>query len=247
MDLQQAKVLLEKINSLFKSIGVDERKIAAIERDLMLDYIRQLYEAFFSDNHAPKAAAAPTARPGAPELEIVENKPAPPPLQHAPEPEKVPQPEPPQRTYRPPRIIEIPDALREITPPKPGARETPSPKIAPPPPPPPLRPSTGDNRSELEELFEQKKATELSEKLGDSPVADLAKAMAINDRLLYMNELFGKDMGSLEETLQRLNQMSSFNEAKGLLAVLADRYQWTEKERLKIAKAFIKLVHRRYL
>ena len=45
--------------------------------------------------------------------------------------------------------------------------------------------------------------------------------MAINDRLLYMNELFGKDTDTLNETLKLLNKFESLDEAKGLLINLA--------------------------
>ena len=46
MDLQHAKILLEKINALYKSISADENRVSSIERDLMLSYIRQLYDSF---------------------------------------------------------------------------------------------------------------------------------------------------------------------------------------------------------
>ena len=48
MNLLQAKTQLEKIIALYKSMSADEKNISAIERDLMLSYIRGLYDNFFN-------------------------------------------------------------------------------------------------------------------------------------------------------------------------------------------------------
>ena len=71
--------------------------------------------------------------------------------------------------------------------------------------------------------------------------------MSINDRLLYMNELFGKDRGALEESIQVLNRYESFETARSFLYNLGEQYHWAAENRLEIAHAFIKLVRRRYL
>ncbi|NBC09511.1 MAG: hypothetical protein GVY26_20155 [Bacteroidetes bacterium] len=95
-------------------------------------------------------------------------------------------------------------------------------------------------------LFQFKQATELSEKLSERPIQDLTKALAINDRLLYMNELFGGDFNALNDNLSRLNGMENMEEAKGLLVQLAETYDWADEEREDIARDFIRLVRRRY-
>ena len=99
----------------------------------------------------------------------------------------------------------------------------------------------------LAKLFNFKKATELSERLSESPVADLNKAMSINDRLLYINELFGRDRTALDESLQLLNRFDAFEAARGFLINLAEQYRWGHEERIEIAQAFVKLVRRKYL
>lgn len=237
MNLQQVKILIEKINSLYKSIDTAEGKLAPIERDLMLNYLRQLYELFLkADDRSPssqdQSAAEPTNRP---------------------------RPEPLRRTYKPPRIIEIPDAGQENpttsssaqeptnapAPEKKAPRSQPEPSTQEPTEQPPA-PRTQPDRPEVDALFEQKRATELSEKLSESPVNDLTKAMAINDRLLYMNELFGKNMNTLDETLHQLNRYDNMEQAKPMLKDLAGRFHWTEEEKIDTAKSFIKLVRRRY-
>ena len=98
----------------------------------------------------------------------------------------------------------------------------------------------------IEALFRQKAAKELSEKLSLHPIADLTKALAINDKLLYANELFGRDMTAMTQTLAELNKLNNFDEAKNLLLATAERFDWSEEERAEVASSFIKMVRRRY-
>ena len=253
MNLKQSKVILEKINALHNSMSMDDGNIASIERDLMLSYIKQLYEHFLHDE------ASRPAEVDKPDNTWQERPAA-------------------KRTYTPPRIIEIPDTQKsarmapgpdplpdpaperpEPEPkrepePDPNPRPTPPPPqpqpVPPPPPQPQPRPPMGHtpapNNKEVAALFEFKAAKELSEKLSERPVNDLTKSLAINDRLLYMNELFGKDLNALNDTLSMLNKYDGMDQARGLLFNLAEQYNWIEEERQSVARDFIKLVRRRY-
>ncbi|GJM32333.1 MAG: hypothetical protein DHS20C18_13340 [Saprospiraceae bacterium] len=246
MDLQQTKILLEKINTLYKSIGLDEGAIASIERDLMLSYIRQLYQSFLDVDATPETTTRSKSKPSvksnnAPELEIVN-----------------PEPEPPKKQYSPPRIIEIPDSIRDMestsarpaTPAPPPPKPKPEPRPEPKPSPEPVAPqpetkNTASN-ARVESLFKMGAAKELSDKLSLQPVSDLNKAMAINDRLLYTNDLFDKNKNAMDNALKLLNQFPSMAEAKSLLVNLANQYDWMDEEKVETAQAFIKLVNRRY-
>ena len=220
MDLRQAKITLEKINDLFHSLERDASNVSLIERDLMRGYIQQFYEHFISGATAPSSVAEEPVREKAPV----------------------------RRNYTPPRIIEIPDAPRDnYSAPKPEPDpepQKPEPvKVAE-----PVAPAASrqDIPANLKHLFAFKEATELSEKLSERPVHDLTKALAINDRLLYMNELFGRDLNALNDTLGRLNQMSSMDEARGLIVQMAQRYDWGADEKEDTARDFIRLVRRKY-
>jgi hypothetical protein len=220
MDLKQAKITLEKINDLFHSLERDASNVSSIERDLMRGYIQQFYEHFISGATAANSAAEAPVREKAPV----------------------------RRNYTPPRIIEIPDAPRDnYSAPKPE----PEPEPQKPEPVKVAEPVASaaprqDIPANLKHLFAFKEATELSEKLSERPVHDLTKALAINDRLLYMNELFGRDLNALNDTLGRLNQMSSMDEARGLIVQMAQRYDWGADEKEDTARDFIRLVRRKY-
>ena len=240
MKSQQIKVIQEKINALHKSIDLDGGRIAPIERDLMLSYLRQLYGLFLDlETNETIGTRQDTVR-SEPEAQPTPKRPAPDPI---------------KRTYQPPRIIEIPDAREEKAPEPVNFPEAqpvaPAPKPEPEAPKPvaPQReiPKARASNPRIEGLFEQRRATELSEKLSESPINDLTKAMSINDRLLYMNELFGKNMGSLDETLRQLNHYGNLNDAKPLLFEIAEKNNWIDPEKEEIVRSFIKLVRRRYV
>lgn len=255
MSLTQAKILLEKINALYKSMSLDQGKVAPIERDLMLSYVRQLYEAFLDQEIDAPAKATPVAPPAPP----VVVAPPPPPPPPAPEPVVVTPPPPPAPVAPPPPPPAPAPEPVVVAPPPPPPAPAPEPipvqpvVVTPPPAPQPLayEPPVTTTSAEaapprIEALFEKKEARELSEKLSEQRIDDLTKALAINDKLLYANDLFGKDMKNMNDTLDKLNRMRSMDDAKPLLVSLASRFDWPNEERADTARAFIKLVRRKY-
>ena len=78
MNVKQAKILLEKINRLFQSMTMDDH-ISEIEKELMRNYVKSLYEEFMPDAGAKippiqKAAPIKTAPPVKETPKVVENK-----------------------------------------------------------------------------------------------------------------------------------------------------------------------------
>lgn len=258
MDLQKFKILLDKINALYKNMSADARNISSIEKDLMRSYVLQLYDAILD--------ATPAAAPKTPEaLPLVEiprpapkiqlTKPEPPPLRAEPAPTPVPKPEPARVTSPPPKppVVETPPPIREPEPspaPRMAAPTTPPGQEAPPPPKPePLAPKPAPVAldDELEEIFAFSSAKELSEKLSELPIADIKKAMGLNEKIFTQNELFGADQALFDRTMDVLNQFKSYEEAKNYLAQnIAGKYGWTGKDKKSKAKNFVKLVKRRY-
>lgn len=248
MDKQDVRILVRKFNTLFKSMEESEGQPSAVERDLMLSYVRQLYDYFLQEPEV--------AHKHKPEEQVVVVPSYPPP---APPVVVTPVPETPVR----PIVAPAPPIVPIASPPLPPVvAPAPAPVVqAPPESMVPLDPNSGFSvepprqaeaertyqNQGIDQLFSFKKATEWSERLGESPVSDLGRAMSINDRLLYMNELFGKDRGALEESIQVLNRFESFETARSFLYNLAEQYHWAAENRLEIAHAFIKLVRRRYL
>ena len=252
MNLPQTKILLEKIITLYKTLSSDENNISLIERDLMKSYVRQLYEAVIdapptpsfipsgvsTTNKATQATAAPKV-----EMPKATPPPSPPPVH---QPIVVEQPKPvyeqpkpvyeaPQPIYEAPKVMETP----RYTPPPPIEQPKPTPAS--------YAPHTPQVPHEIEALFEDITGKELSDKLANTPIADLTKAFGFNDRLLTQNELFGGNKAVADEVIKDLNNMSGFETARGFLLSLATKYNWAANEdRKKQAKTFIKLVRRRF-
>lgn len=249
MNLAQTKIYLEKIIALYKNMSADERNISPIERDLMLSYIRQLYETCLDTPSVstPSTASAPPKVAPTPKAEtphVVEQpKVAPPPRVTPP-----PAPEPVQ--YVAPPVVEQPRYMPPQPPPVVEQPRYTPPPPAPTPEPPRTRPTQSPSSgasAEVEALFEEQVGKEISDRLSNAPVADLTKAFGFNDRLLMQNELFLGNKSAFDEALKDLNNASSFDTARAFLADLAVRNNWNlSADRQKNAKAFIKLVRRRF-
>ncbi len=56
--------------------------------------------------------------------------------------------------------------------------------------------------------------TELSDRLQESPIKDLRKAIGINDRFLFINELFRGDEAMYERSIKTINSFNIFAEAE---------------------------------
>ncbi|MCB0643443.1 MAG: hypothetical protein KDC44_17455, partial [Phaeodactylibacter sp.] len=186
-----------------------------------------------------------------PKVETVSTPPPPPVQEMAPPPPPPPPPpiveEDPSQTSileletietKAPRVIELPDSLRDLTddatpPPQPLPKKFNSTKIEIP--------------EDVEELFESSKAKELSEKLGELPIPDLTKAMGLNEKIFTINELFDGDQNKFNSVLQVLNGLHTYEQAKEyLVSEVVDTFDWTDKSKKKKAKNFIKLIRRRY-
>ncbi len=243
MNVKQAKILLEKINRLFQSMTMDDH-ISEIEKELMRNYVKSLYEEFMPDGGvkaAPIQKAAPikVAPPVKEVPKVVERPvrvervaPPPPKVEVAPEPAPKPKPEPAPAPR--PVVVETPKVEKKAPPVK---------VVAPPTP----KPAKAKISEDQEELFEFKEATDLSERLSQSPIKDLNKAMGINERILTTNELFDGNGDAMKDALSTINRLSNFDEAKDYLANIAEIYDWTSKKKKKKAKVFVKLVRRRFV
>ena len=103
--------------------------------------------------------------------------------------------------------------------------------------------SAGKQDSLNERLKEIK--PELGDKLTDGPIKDLRKAIGVNDRFLFINELFRGDEAMYERSIKTINNFS----------ILAEAEFWIKRElKLKIGwrdtdpfvRQFDQLVRRRF-
>lgn len=99
----------------------------------------------------------------------------------------------------------------------------------------------------LNELFSEGQVNDLSDKLALTPVQDLTKSMGINERIFTQQELFANNSQDFTLILTTLNSFQSFDDAKQyLINKVIPEYGWMQDNKIKKAATFIKLVKRKF-
>jgi hypothetical protein len=255
MDSQLFNRKLAKISLLVDNTDQGS-PLSTLERDLLLSYIRELYDLALEGKVMDKAGSMvpkspvsapvsmPTPAPLVAPKEVAVSKPIeepmiekivsqpvsiPEPVRHAPvieEKIEVMKPIVVEESVEKPKQVEI----VQISSPQ------------------PLSAGLANTSEAVRELFVVEEVHDLSEKLSLTPIKDLTKSMGINERVLMLHELFGNNKELFAETLERLNGLTNFDEASQyLIQNIIPKYDWTADKRVKAASQFIKLVRRRYL
>jgi hypothetical protein len=101
-----------------------------------------------------------------------------------------------------------------------------------------------DNNESLNDKLKQGR-TELVEVLKETPVRDLRKAIGINDRFLFINELFRGDENMYERCIKTINNFNIYPEAEyWITRELKVKLGW--KDDSETASHFYHLVKRRF-
>lgn len=101
-----------------------------------------------------------------------------------------------------------------------------------------------DNASLNDSLRQEK--TELADSLRDAPVKDLKKAIGVNDRFVFLSELFRGDETMYERSIKTINGFSIFPEAEyWIRRELKLKLGWDDKN--ETVRQFDQLVRRRFL
>lgn len=91
----------------------------------------------------------------------------------------------------------------------------------------------------------KKTHSELSETLQDTPVKDLKKAIGINDRFKFLNELFRGDDAMYERSIKTINSYAIYPEAEyWIRRELKLKLGWDDKN--EVVQQFDQLVRRRF-
>ncbi|MEM7102634.1 MAG: hypothetical protein AAF502_05815 [Bacteroidota bacterium] len=300
MKLKKAKTLLDKINNLFASLTENPGKISAMERDLLLNYLRDLYDMVLEGDKAivpdtatlqyqallkekedtmrqlelakaeaeKKAQAERLLREEAEKkareelerqklLEEAARKAA----KQKEEEEKRRKAELEARLkieeeikLKAAREAAIKEAalkeaaIKEAALKEAVLKEAEKKVVTPDAKPTPPTSSAPAFDEDLEELFETGDAMDLSQKISMRPIKNIKKAISINDRLLFINELFNKDAPAMESVISAINDLNSFDQARLYLEQkVINQYNWVAKKRKKKAMEFIHVVRRRFL
>jgi hypothetical protein len=112
---------------------------------------------------------------------------------------------------------------------------------------PPLVPPLHPLPIVMQEINEQHSmgSTEVAQQLQEIPIKDLRKAIGINDKYLFINELFGGDEKVFEQSIKTIQQFNIYAEAEfWVKKELLGKYQWNTT--LPVVQQFMQLVKRRF-
>lgn len=100
----------------------------------------------------------------------------------------------------------------------------------------------GKQKFRNEIIAEHNTKVDMSTKLQNKPIGDLTKAIGINDKFLFIKELFDGDSARYSETISHLNSFADLNDA---IIYLQDNFEWAESN--EHAAKFIDLVRRKFI
>ncbi|MBK8628088.1 MAG: hypothetical protein IPN86_21755 [Saprospiraceae bacterium] len=242
MDIKNFNKKLNKITALTENNSESEH-LSTLERDLLLSYIRDLYDLVLEQKSSLKhgdSSAPDTKSDTSPMVftssvsQVIEDIKIP--IEKSKTDELVSDtPKVESSIKLNPVMVETIEIPVQLPDPVvvPEQKQTPKP--------------TSLNMEQLAELFADEKVTDLSDKLALTPVKDLTKSMGINERIFTQQELFGNNQQHFTETLQTLNNCQNFAEAKQyLLDNVIGVYDWTNDQKIKKASTFVKLVKRKF-
>jgi len=69
----------------------------------------------------------------------------------------------------------------------------------------------------------------LADKIGKSSIVNLKNAIGINDKFLFINELFKGDIQEYNKTIDKLNSFSKLDECTIFLEEMKGKFNWAEK------------------
>ncbi len=91
-------------------------------------------------------------------------------------------------------------------------------------------------------LARKQSQNNISSKIQAKPIQDLNKAIGLNERFLFIRELFGGDKNAYYEAIQIINEMPNYEEAE---QYIQERFNWDEDKPEVIR--FMELVRRRFI
>lgn len=94
-------------------------------------------------------------------------------------------------------------------------------------------------------LAEQQSGDNLASKLAKQPISDLKSAIGINQKFLFMNDLFAGEHDAYHDLIDKINGMSNESEAlEYIQSEIVNKYAW-DMESVSVGR-FLNLVSRRF-
>jgi hypothetical protein len=92
-----------------------------------------------------------------------------------------------------------------------------------------------------DDLAKKQTKTDLSSRMQKKPIYDLTRAIGVNDKFSFIRELFNGDKQQYHESIQIINEMPNFEEAKNYIE---ESFNWDHED--PEVKRFMELVERKF-
>ena len=258
MQVDKIRQILRKIEALTDNLD-DEGSTSSLERDLLLRYLRDVYEMVAAkglDNTSPIRRAAETVRENSvPEIgpvtdhqvkvEATAEEPLPQELE-------VGDPAVTSNTLgvksednHSPQLKPFSDSTKYFPPESEPMSGTPEVRKAQTPDQNPAQVIEADNA--IISIFEFRGADDLASKLQNQPITSIESALGLNERLLTINTLFGGNPHNFNDALKAIQSMLTFEEARDyLVKSYATQFNWASDDKKQKATEFAQLVRRKF-
>ena len=223
MQISKVEKRINKISSFIEMFKADG-KLSKIEKDLLLDYVRKLYDELSSldvSDVQPKKVQKPivenTILPVVKEERVKEDK-----IESQVKHEE-----------KQAEVITKPIVIKEVEKVTPIIDTSVSSKI---------------DKKQIDELFSFDEVKDMSDRLSLSELNDINKAIGINEKIFTIKELFDGDATAYKTTIEALNTTKSIEDARVYLTSnVIEKYGWLNEENSKKAHNFLKIVRRLYV
>lgn len=106
---------------------------------------------------------------------------------------------------------------------------------------------TEEAQQSYPDLFDFPVSSDLSDRLGNSKIEHLNRILTINDKILFINHLFGGEAIPFQESLKKFEGFYTYEEAIQYASRdLVVQYQWTDADKYDTVRQFMKQVKRLY-
>ncbi len=100
----------------------------------------------------------------------------------------------------------------------------------------------GQNKESLNERLANNNQNDIASKISQKPISDIKAAIGIGDRFLYIRELFNGNSDMFEQTIEHLNSLNSFDTAD---SYIKSNFDWDNSD--ETVSNFINTVKRKYI
>ena len=98
-----------------------------------------------------------------------------------------------------------------------------------------------------ERLAQIKDDKSIGARMQQKPVGNIKEAIGINEKFLFINELFNGDLKAYNDSIEKLNTVPSIHEAFAFLNELTNEFQWDGQRSAHTIERFANLVQRRHM